>query len=135
MMSASTTFDRCALPTEIGWYARKRKADERKIARAAASISMSQYQSCRSRIVEHVVRRDVDRPVPPDGTAAADSPFTGNGPGRWSLLGVRRAGGSQAPVGSGAVRASGKSAALGAMPGTNAESQIGSLPHCVTYFL
>ena len=61
------------------------------------------------------------------------SPQTARDADRFSSAGAF--GGSQAPVGSGAVRASGKWASVGASPGTNAESQMGSLPHSVTYFL
>ena len=61
--------------------------------------------------------------------------MTRNGPGGWSASVAGALGGSQRPAGSGAVRASGKLDRDGAMPATNGESQIGSLPHCVTSFL
>ena len=57
-----------------------------------------------------------------------------NGPGGWSASVGGANGGSHAPVGSGAVRASGKFVRFGEMPDTNGLSQIGSLPHCVTKF-
>lgn len=60
------------------------------------------------------------------------SPVTANGPGGWSFSLAGAPSGSHLPSLSGAVLASGKSVLLGDMPETNGDSQIGSLPHCVT---
>jgi hypothetical protein len=60
---------------------------------------------------------------------------TVNSPGGCSASAAGASMGSQLPVGSGAVRASGKLDRDGAIPATDGDAQIGSLPHWVTSFL
>ena len=116
--------------------ARERQPDEGEVRRAEVHVDVAIPQVAH-RVPGHVVRRDVhlDGRVVKVDRRMWQAGALERARGLVGFVLRRECGQPVARRDPAARRASGKLVAAGVQPATNGDSQIGSLPHCVTNFL